>query len=134
MYSGDNAMPATTSVRRLPFSWAVRRAPGFRPCAIANASETQASMLPSPCVAAAAPASSGRPLRTVTRFMRCGWRQSTPISWPTIGSLVPSSSTRTTISTVVCTSATPGNSRNACATVSGARLTVANTSAKRPWA
>ena len=135
MYSGDSATPATTSARCLPLISADSRAPGLRPCAIANDSDTQAGSAPS---GSARPgdieASSAWPLRSVIRFMRSGWRRSMPISWPTIGSDEPAISTRTTCSVVVCTSATPLTLRSVSASASGARLTPANTSAKRPWA
>ena len=47
MYSGDSAMPAITSVRRLPLISADSRAPGFRPRAMAKDSETQTGSAPS---------------------------------------------------------------------------------------
>jgi hypothetical protein len=72
-----------------------------------------------------------RPLLTLTRFMRWGWRLSSPISWPMIGSDRPGISTRTISSSVVCTSATPSTRRSSCTSEWGARLTAAKTSAKR---
>ena len=109
MYSGDSATPAITSVRRLPLTSADSRAPGFRPRAMANDSETQTGSAPSgPTRPGDIDASSAWPLRSVSRFMRGGRRRSMPISWPTIGSVTPSISTRTSFSVVVCTSATPG--------------------------
>jgi len=135
MYSGDSATPATTSARCLPLINADSRAPGFKPCATANDSDTQAGSAPS---GSARPgdieASSAWPLRSVMRFMRSGWPRSMPISWPTIGSVEPAISTRTVFSVVVCTSATPGTSRKVSTSASGARFTPANTSAKRPSA
>ncbi len=127
--SGDSAVPTTRSVRWRPLTSAVSVEPGARPRFSAKPCDTSTSRLPSP---RRAPSSddSARPLASVTRFSECGRRASMPISWPMMGSATPSICTRTICSTLACTSATPGSAASCAASASGARLTLANRSAK----
>jgi len=134
MNSGDSAVPTMRSCRCLPLTRAVSSSPGRSPRTLAKPSDTRASMAPSPRAVPEPAGARARPLPTVTWFMRGGWCRSTPMSWPRMGSATPAISTRTTCSTVTCTSATPGTPRKTSASASGARLTVTKASAKWPRA
>ena len=128
MYSGDSTVPVMRRRRSLPLTSAVTWEPGVSLWACAKTSVTAASSSPP----ARVPGSGRRPERSDTRFRRCGWRVSSPISWPITGSVLSGTVTRAPASTVVWTSTTPGSSASRRACASGARLTLAKTSAKRP--
>ena len=132
MNSGDSAMPAITQRAPLAVDQRRQRAPGFRPCACAKPSETSASQRAVGRVGAVGVERRGR-CAALTRFMRGGCRavDADQLADDRVGHAVDLDAHDLLDRGLHVGHA--GRSRAACRPAhSGARLTLAKTSAKRP--
>jgi hypothetical protein len=121
MKSGDNAMPVTEMVRRAPLMSTLTDEPAMSPFALANTSLTTAS--PGPV--------GSRPLRRYIRFSTGSPTRGKETSKMDAGSETPSTSAVATFSIRPSAASTPSISAISASRDRGARVTVANTSAKR---